>query len=119
MFVVQAISVLGIHFLGDALSPIVIGKLVDSTGDWNLSMLCMSGWLVWGVIFYFIAYRYSIKSPASASASSSAYAPLPSSSSIEDGFDTSSRAALMGAQSISGASDFGGADFVDTFSPTH
>jgi hypothetical protein len=116
--------VLGIHFLGDALSPIVIGKLVDSTGDWNLSMLCMSGWLVWGVIFYSIAYRYSIKSPASAP-SSSAYAPV-ASSSIEDRFDKSSRAALMGsahisdsAQSVSGSSDFGGADFVDTFSPTH
>ena len=117
---------LGIHFLGDALSPIVIGKLVDATGDWNLSMLCMSGWLVWGVIFYFIAYRYSIKSPASASAASASYAPLPSSS-IEDRFDTSSRAALIGSahngdglqNSVNGASDFGGADFVDSFSPSH
>ncbi len=50
----MAISVLGVHILGDALSPIIVGSLLDHTNkNWNLCMLLMCAWGVWAVVFYF------------------------------------------------------------------
>jgi hypothetical protein len=66
----MAVSVLGIHLLGDALSPIIIGYLVDKTGNWNLSMLIMSFWLFWGVLFYGIAFYFARQTAQSMNAAS-------------------------------------------------
>eukprot|EP01006_Ploeotia_vitrea_P047213 TRINITY_DN67105_c1_g16_i1.p1 TRINITY_DN67105_c1_g16~~TRINITY_DN67105_c1_g16_i1.p1 ORF type:complete len:548 (-),score=243.37 TRINITY_DN67105_c1_g16_i1:267-1910(-) len=58
----MALSVVFTHALGDAISPVVMGRMLDSTNDnWNLVMFCTSLWLIWTVISWGWGYRLAAK----------------------------------------------------------
>lgn len=62
----MALCVIFIHALGDAVSPVVIGALLDATHDWTFSMTIMAsmlvpGILIWAVALFFVRRRrYSL-----------------------------------------------------------
>eukprot|EP00467_Chlorarachnion_reptans_P004752 CAMPEP_0114520764 /NCGR_PEP_ID=MMETSP0109-20121206/19799_1 /TAXON_ID=29199 /ORGANISM="Chlorarachnion reptans, Strain CCCM449" /LENGTH=481 /DNA_ID=CAMNT_0001701769 /DNA_START=253 /DNA_END=1695 /DNA_ORIENTATION=+ len=52
-----ALSVMANHLLGDAISPIIIGGLLDQTNnDWRTVFVLMAFWLVWPILFWFPAW---------------------------------------------------------------
>lgn len=55
-----SVSTICIHVLGDAISPPIIGAMVDKTDDWQLSMFVASCWLILSVVFFLMAWRASI-----------------------------------------------------------
>mmetsp|Transcript_5387 Transcript_5387/g.7946 ORF Transcript_5387/g.7946 Transcript_5387/m.7946 type:complete len:509 (+) Transcript_5387:24-1550(+) len=55
-----ALSVLSNHLLGDAISPIIIGALLDSTNnDWRTVFVLLSFWLVWPIVVWVPAWRFA------------------------------------------------------------
>jgi len=60
-----ALSAVGLHVLGDAISPPILGKLLDRTSDnWNLSMFLIALWLGWSVLFFCFGWRLSKRNVA-------------------------------------------------------
>ncbi|GAB5359482.1 hypothetical protein AAMO2058_000547700 [Amorphochlora amoebiformis] len=64
-----ALSVLANHLLGDAVSPIIIGALLDRTNkDWRAVFVIACLWLVWPIFLWLPAWRFSRLSLANAEA---------------------------------------------------
>jgi len=50
------------HTFGDALSPIVIGAILDRTNNnWTIAMLTISLAMIPGLILWFIAWRLAVR----------------------------------------------------------
>jgi len=60
-----AMSSVGLHVLGDAISAPILGLLLDRTNDnWDLCFFLISCWLVWTVLCFGIGWRLSKKNVA-------------------------------------------------------
>lgn len=58
----MAMSVLCNHLLGDAISPIVIGALLDSThNNWRSTFVLISMWLIWPILMWGPAWHFARK----------------------------------------------------------
>jgi hypothetical protein len=54
-----AMSVVVTHALGDAISPSILGSILDGTGDdWHLTMFLNVAWSCWAIIFWGAGWRY-------------------------------------------------------------
>ena len=51
-----AMSVFLQHALGDTLSPIIVGSLIDQTGNMTLSLLIASCWLIFSALLFGVAW---------------------------------------------------------------
>jgi len=51
----MALNALGIHLLGDLISPVLVGQIADATGSLRQGVWLLSGWTVLGVLFNVIA----------------------------------------------------------------
>jgi hypothetical protein len=55
-------SVVGTHCLGDAISPEIIGIVLDATGsDYPLSMFLTTLWLGWPILFFVLAIGFAVR----------------------------------------------------------
>eukprot|EP00466_Bigelowiella_natans_P008879 jgi/Bigna1/77555/fgenesh1_pg.48_\ len=55
-----AISVLSNHLLGDAISPIIIGEILDYTNrNWRTTFVLMAFWLIWPILLWIPAWSYA------------------------------------------------------------
>lgn len=53
-----SMSIMFIHILGDAISPAIIGAVLDATRqNWTLTMSLNTFWLLWSVMFWGWAWR--------------------------------------------------------------
>jgi sugar phosphate permease len=53
-----SLSIMFIHILGDAISPAIIGALLDATKqNWTLTMTLNTLWLIWSVLFWAWAWQ--------------------------------------------------------------
>jgi len=60
-----AMSSVGLHVLGDAISAPILGFLLDRThNDWNLSFFFVALWLSWTIVCFAIGWRLSKKNVA-------------------------------------------------------
>lgn len=56
----MALSVFSNHAFGDAVSPIIIGGMLDQTKyNWRIVFVIISLWLIWPVLLWFPAWRIS------------------------------------------------------------
>lgn len=56
-----SLSIIFIHVLGDAISPAIIGAVLDATKNWRLTMTVNTCWLCWSVLFWGLAWRAASK----------------------------------------------------------
>jgi len=53
-----SLSIMFIHILGDAVSPAIVGAVLDATqNNWRLTMTLTTCWLLWSVLFWAWAWR--------------------------------------------------------------
>jgi len=57
----MSMNIFGIHLLGDFPSPVFVGLLSDLTGSEQISMIILSCWLFWTILFYLATWILSIK----------------------------------------------------------
>jgi hypothetical protein len=53
-----AMSVVFVHVLGDAISPLILGAILDRTdNNWSLTMLLNVCWCGWSVLLWAAGWR--------------------------------------------------------------
>lgn len=56
-----AMSVVVTHALGDAISPSILGSILDATSDdWHLTMFLNVAWSAWAIVFWAAGWRWAL-----------------------------------------------------------